>query len=159
MSPDAPPLRILLIEDDAPLVRVMAWALRDEGFDVQVLSKREALEEHELEGPDVAIFNMSANAPDKTLYIQQLRMLNPDCVIVDVDEFIAGGGSIRDSGADAYTDRPLQMDAALVKIIRELTELSIQGREDRRDERERDYRGSADDAQGANRPPEDADRR
>ena len=124
-------LRVLLIEDDAPLMRTMAWALTDDGFDVQVVSKRQALEIHGLEGCDVAVFNMTATSSEKTAYNNQLRMLNPACVIIDVDEFIKNGGSVRDSGADSYTQRPLNLDA-LIQIIREMTGKPLSERQDLR---------------------------
>lgn len=113
-------LRVLLIEDDAPLMRTMAWALSDDGFDVEVVSKRHALEMHGLEAPDVAVFNMQATSSEKSAYNNQLRMLDPDIVIIDVDEFAANGGSVRDSGADSYTARPLALEA-IINLIREMT--------------------------------------
>jgi DNA-binding response OmpR family regulator len=106
----------------------MAWALTDNGFDVEVVSKRAALEFHSLEGPDVAIFNMSATAEDKSAYNRQLRMLNPDVIIIDVDEFVTNEGSVRDSGADSYSDRPSRLED-LTRVIRELSAKSHEERE------------------------------
>jgi DNA-binding response OmpR family regulator len=134
-------LRVLLIEDDAPRMRTMAWALTDDGFEVQVVSKRQALEVHGLEGCDVAVFNMTATASEKTAYNNQLRMLNPDCVIIDVDEFIGNGGSKRDSGADSYTARPLNLDD-LVATIREMTSKPLAERQELRDATEERLHGT-----------------
>lgn len=103
MSTDERRLRVLLIEDDAQLMRTMAWALIEDGFDVQVISKHDALELRGLEGPDVGVFNVEATAAEKTTYNDQFRMLNPNCIIVDVDEFVGNAGSTRDSRADSYT--------------------------------------------------------
>ena len=114
--PEGVLLRLLLIENDAPLMRLMAWALEGEGFDVQIVSTREALELHGLEGPDAAILNMSASASDKKTYIRHLRTLFPDCVIVDVDQFETAGLSVRDSDADAYRLRPLSLHDLVLSI-------------------------------------------
>jgi DNA-binding response OmpR family regulator len=38
------PTTVFLIEDDAPLMRLMSWALRDDGFDVTVVSREGGLE-------------------------------------------------------------------------------------------------------------------
>ncbi|MBI2724019.1 MAG: hypothetical protein HYX50_03055 [Chloroflexi bacterium] len=132
-------LRVLLIEDDAPAVRIMAWALRDDGFEVDVASPREALELHGLEPPDVAVFNMSATSGDKTTYNNQLRMLDPAIIIIDVDEFIGNGGSVRDSAADDYTSRPLALEA-IVNLIREMAALPLEERRQRLDAHERELR-------------------
>jgi DNA-binding response OmpR family regulator len=132
-------IRILLIEDDAPLMRAMAWALTDDGFDVEVVSKRDALERRGLETFDVAVFNMSAAAPEKTAYNDHLRMLNPDCIIIDVDEFIRGGGSVRDSGADSYTPRPLNLEA-VGKLIHEMVARSLPERQQLRADAEEELR-------------------
>ena len=110
------PLRLLLIEDDAPVMRLMAWALKGDGFDVQIVSPREALELRGLEGPDAAIFNMSASASDKKMYNRHLRTLFPNCVIIDVDQYETAGLSVRDSDADAYRLRPLSLDDLVFSI-------------------------------------------
>lgn len=136
-------LRILLIEDDAPLMRTMAWALSEEGWLVEVVSKRHALQMHGLTAPDVAVFNMQATAQEKTTYQNQLRMLNPDCVMIDVDEFVVDGGSVRDSGADAYTARPLNLDA-VTAMIRQTTGTPPDERQALRDGNERELHGELD---------------
>ena len=137
---------ILLIEDDAPVMRTMAWALTENGFDVEVATRVEALEAGRVRASDVAVFNMSGTAEAKTLFNRELRALNPDLIIIDVDEFVAGGRSVRDSAADDYTGRPASLDA-ITRIIREQSSRSSQERSDRRDEREHDLRPDNPDVQ------------
>jgi DNA-binding response OmpR family regulator len=134
-----PRTTIVLIEDDAPVMRLMSWALTDEGFDVRVVSRAESLKLEGIERPDVAVFNMKATAPEKTGYIRDLRLLNPDCIIVDVDELLRDEGSVRDSGADSYTGRPLNLDA-LTSIIKDMLGLTAEERSDLRDDSERRLR-------------------
>ena len=124
--PEGVLLRLLLIENDAPVMRLMAWALTGDGFAVQIVSPREALELQGLEGPDAAIFNMSASATDKQAYNRHLRTLFPDCVMIDVDQYETSL-SVRDSDADAYRLRPLSLDD-LVFSIREICAQTIEER-------------------------------
>jgi ActR/RegA family two-component response regulator len=139
MAAEQQRIYVLLIEDDAPLMRTMSWALTENGFDVEVVSRAEALEPGRVRASDVAIFNMSDTAGVKTIFNRELRSLNPDILIIDVDEFITGGGSIRDSAADDYTGRPANLDA-ITRIIKEQSGKSPQERSDRRDEREQELR-------------------
>lgn len=77
--------------------------LIEDGFDVQVISKHDALELRGLEGPDVGVFNVKATAAEKTTYNDQFRMLNPNCIIVDVDEFV---GNVVPRGTPGQTATP-----------------------------------------------------
>jgi ActR/RegA family two-component response regulator len=145
MNEGAPSLVVVIIEDDAPLMRAMEWALNEEGWDVRVVSKVRTLELRDAALPDVAIFNLKANAPEKTIYNRLLRVLNPDCIIIDVDEFTVDAGSIRDSGADSYTERPMNLDA-VSRIIREFTAISANQREARRNARESELHADDDES-------------
>ena len=132
-------IRVVRIEEDAPVMRSMAWALEENGFEVEVVSEARSLEMRGLEGFDVAVFSTSATAVDKTALSQKLRAMNPDVILIDVDEFMEGGGSVRDSGADEYTERPLNLDA-VTAMIREMVLQSPEERQEHRDERERELR-------------------
>jgi DNA-binding response OmpR family regulator len=132
-----PRLRILLIESDAPVMRLMAWALTQEDFDVEIISPRKAMELRGLDGPDAAVFNMSASSEDKKAYIRHLRMLHPHCVMIDVDQFGAGGGSVRDSDADSYMLRPLTLND-VVESIRTICGQTIEERRSARGARNAD---------------------
>jgi DNA-binding response OmpR family regulator len=121
----------------------MQWALEEDGFDVRVVSKSGTLELRGAALPDVAVFNLKADAAEKTIYNRLLRVLNPDCIIIDVDEFTVDAGSVRDSGADSYTERPLNLDN-ISQIIRELTARTASERQTLRDDREQELRGDSD---------------
>ena len=82
---------------------------------------------------------MKADAAKKTAYFVKLRSLNPDCIFVDVDEFIEGGGSVRDSGADSYTARPLRLES-IIAIIKDMTAKTAQHRSDLRRDAEEQLR-------------------
>jgi hypothetical protein len=64
---------------------------------------------------------------------------------VDVDEFLEGGRSVRDSGADSYTVRPLSLES-LTAIIKDMTAKTSQERSDLRDEAEERLRPTSGEA-------------
>lgn len=137
-------------------MRLMAWALTEEGFDVQVVSPREAMQLQGLDGPDAAVFNMSASSDDKKTYLRHLRMLLPDCVMVDVDQYGAQGGSVRDSDADSYMLRPLNLND-VVDSVREICARTIEQRHSKREARTADQSTPTDGATtGADEPGQPA---
>jgi hypothetical protein len=135
-------------------MRLISWALTDDGFDVQTLSKRDALELRGLSNFDVAVFNMSATSEQKMAYNEQLRMLNPNALIIDVDQFGTGGGSVRDSRADGYTARPLNLEA-LIDTIREKIDQTVGERQQLRDDHDDAVREARRDAERARSEPRD----
>jgi ActR/RegA family two-component response regulator len=118
-------------------MRTMQWALEEDGLDVRVVSKTGTLELRGPALPDVAVFNLRADADEKTVYNRLLRALNPDSIIIDVDEFTVDAGSVRDAGADSYTERPMNLDT-ISRIIREMEGRSASERSSLRDAREQE---------------------
>jgi ActR/RegA family two-component response regulator len=138
MTAEEPRIYVLLIENDAPVMRTMAWALTENGFDVEVVSQVAALAPSQTRAPDAAVFNMSGSREEKSAFNRSLRALNPHCIIIDVDQFQADGAR-RDIQADDYVERPANLDT-LTSIINELSALTSDERRDLRDKRDDDVR-------------------
>ncbi len=112
---------VLLIETDAPLVRLMSWFLLEAGYEV---SKAEGLEvARDMAGqlPVVIVFNSGLTADAKAAAILELRGISPRTRFLDISQAVPALGSERDTGADAYMNLPFDADS-LVSCVRELEE-------------------------------------
>jgi DNA-binding response OmpR family regulator len=110
---------VLVIENDLPAMRLMAWGLMEEGIEVGVAHVPEAAARLRARPPDVIVFNTLKRTGEKAALVREFRAIAPDSRIIDVSEQTAG--SDRDVGADEHLTLPVRiMD--LVSAIRRLTE-------------------------------------
>ena len=114
---------VLLIETQAPLMRLTAWFLLEAGFEV---TKAEGVDDGLLkvaEGrPSVIIFNTGIDRARKSVAIQQLRDASPQSRILDVSDVSDAADSpkrLLNTGADAYLSLPLDADD-LVDCVKSL---------------------------------------
>ena len=107
--------RVLLIENDAPRMRLMAWALREEGFDVSTATTSDAAGTARDAQPAVIVFNTSEPSIEKAACIGQLRAASP-ARIIDLAEDATSPG--HDSGADAYLELPVTAQQLIAAIQR-----------------------------------------
>lgn len=129
---------ILVIEDEAPRLRLMAWFLIEAGHEIaSVASADEALERVQTYKPDLIIFNTVMDDDEKQDCIRQLRERAPESRILDISEEktrlaqgmigVAVEGSIhpdgllprtedRSASADAYLRVPFNADALLETV-------------------------------------------
>ena len=105
---------VLLIETQAPLMRLTAWFLLEAGFEV---TKAEGVDDGLLKvaerHPSVIIFNTGIDRARKTHAIHQLRDASPQSRILDVSdvsEATERPQHLRRTGADAYLSLPLDAD-------------------------------------------------
>lgn len=117
---------ILLIEDEAPLSRLIVWSLVDAGFAVAVVPHcADAILRVDTFKPAVIVFNTVIADENKARCIDDLRAAAPDARIIDVsaEKNARARGMIQlvDNGvhADAYLDLPFPADD-LIQAIREL---------------------------------------
>jgi DNA-binding response OmpR family regulator len=93
--------KVLVAEDDKPAMRLMAWALIEEGFQVAATSIADVESACREQQPDAVIIN--ANLPDdkRRLVIAALRRAAPGAAVID----LVGADTAR-SGADAVLSPP-----------------------------------------------------
>ena len=111
---------VLLIENDAPLVRLMAWFLLEAGFEVSKVPDAERAIDHvHAAQPHVVVFNTGIPDEAKAVCITRLRELTPTSGILDVcgHSWPAKPG---ETGADRSLQLPFHADA----FIEAVTELA-----------------------------------
>lgn len=96
--------KVLIIEEDAPTVRLLAWALDDSvGYEVIPSVRLSDSADAGAAKPDYILINTRMDVADKRGYVDSLRYLLPDVSIVDLR---TSDNDDRDTGADAYIYPP-----------------------------------------------------
>jgi two-component system KDP operon response regulator KdpE len=110
--------RVLLVEDDRSVSRVVSAALRARGYQVVAVgSGEEALARAELELPDVVVLDLGLPDIDGVEVCRRLRVWSTVPVIV----LTADGAEDRkiealDEGADDYVTKPFSMPELLARV-------------------------------------------
>ena len=110
MAQDQAPERVLVVDDDEPLARVMGRVLRSRGFECDVaLTAADARKL--VEAQDYAIALLDVKLPDESGYslLEELRATRPDIAIVmisGVDDPELGRAAV-EHGAYAYHVKPV----------------------------------------------------
>lgn len=110
--------RVLVVDDEAALVRALAINLKARGYDVITASDgRAALEAVARSHPDVVLLDLGLPDLDGIEVLQGIRGWNTVPVVVlsarhSSDEKVAA----LDAGADDYVTKPFQMDELLARI-------------------------------------------
>ncbi len=118
---------ILLIETEAPLVRLMSWFLLEAGFEVaKVDTTEEAIDRCRDGGPSVIVFNTGMLQAEKAQSIADLRAASTDCRILDVSDDNPRPPVPADTGADAYLQLPFHADS-FIEAVTALSESSTSG--------------------------------
>lgn len=108
---------VLLIETEAPLVRLMSWFLLEAGFEVaKVDSTEDAVERCRAGTASVVVFNTEMAQGEKTQSIQQLREANTNCRILDVSDDSPRPLVPANTGADAYLQLPFHADSFIEAV-------------------------------------------
>ncbi|WP_369038770.1 hybrid sensor histidine kinase/response regulator [Stenotrophomonas maltophilia] len=118
-SPALPPLRILLVEDDATVAEVIAGLLRGRGHSVvHVLHGLGALSEIATEGFDVGLLDLDLPALDGTAIARQLRALGYELPLVAVtarsDAYAET--QVLAAGFDGFLRKPVTGDLLVAAI-------------------------------------------
>jgi DNA-binding response OmpR family regulator len=124
MSPPPPRKRILVVEDDEPIARLLERYLTSAGFDVHSESRgTQALRYAAANKPDLVILDLRLPDVDGMEVCERLRMLYHSWMVpimmltgLDSSQDLARGLS---SGADAYVTKPFE-PAALLPVIENL---------------------------------------
>src|SRR5205807_3793417 len=105
---------VLVIENDVPAMRLMAWGLMAEGFEVAVAHVPEALDHLQNREPNFIVFNTLKRTDEKGRLVTRFRELAPDSRIIDVSE--VPHDHLTEIGADVHLTLPITM-AALVETL------------------------------------------
>jgi CheY-like chemotaxis protein len=108
---------VLVVENDVPAMRLMAWGLMEAGFEVAVAHVPEALDHLTTRRPDLIVFNTLKRTDEKARLVAQFRGLSPASKIVDVSA--ESDGDSAPPFADAHLTVPLQL-AVLVDTLNQL---------------------------------------
>jgi two-component system KDP operon response regulator KdpE len=110
--------RILVVDDDQPLVRALSISLRARGYEIDVAgSGEEALDSAAHRHPDVILLDLGLPGIDGVDVIRGLRGWSQVPVIV-LSARHQGAAKVEalDAGADDYVTKPFAMDELLARI-------------------------------------------
>jgi CheY-like chemotaxis protein len=109
---------VLVIENSEPHMRLMTWALQQDGFAVSACTSDASIECAADTAPDIIVFNTSEPAGAKHACIERLREAAPAARIIDLSTEQRPDGA-QATGADAYLELPVTA-AALKSTIERL---------------------------------------
>ena len=121
--------RVLVVDDEEPLARVMARTLKSRGFDCDVaLSGAEARKL--VEGKEYAIALLDVRLPDESGYelLEELRSIRPDTAVVmisGVDDPELGTAAL-EHGAYAYHVKPVGATQLYLLVVNNLRRRSLE---------------------------------
>jgi len=123
------PQRVLVVDDEEPLARVMARTLKSRGFECDVaLSGAEARKL--VEGKEYAIALLDVRLPDESGYelLEELRSIRPDTAVVmisGVDDPELGTAAL-EHGAYAYHVKPVGATQLYLLVVNNLRRRSLE---------------------------------
>jgi DNA-binding response OmpR family regulator len=109
---------VLVVENDVPAVRLMAWGLMEVGFEVAAAHMPEAERHLANKRPDFIIFNTLKPTDEKAQLVARLRELAPQAKIIDVSN-----ATSRDPGV-AFADLHLTTPVTVADLVKSLDALS-----------------------------------
>lgn len=116
-------MKVLIVEDDADIIEIVTFALRQEGCEVQVARDGEAgLQAVKAFAPDVVLLDVSMPRMDGLTALRELRR-GPDKSAVPVIMMTARGRATDISyavsqGADDYLVKPFDVQEMVRKVVR-----------------------------------------
>ena len=112
--------KIVVIEDEAPFVRLIGWFLVEAGFEVCVVeSAAEATDRLRAVDPGLIVCNSGLAENEKRAWFKGWRAMSPDLRVVDLYKSDNMLTQPAQTGADAYLKMPFHADA-LIDTVRGL---------------------------------------
>jgi CheY-like chemotaxis protein len=128
----APP-RILVVDDEQPLARVLAFAFQNEGYRVEIASDGiDCMNKIVTFGPDVVLMDVMMPKLDgiETIRVLKRHRLHRNIVVVVVSAKALGNvqDEARSAGADLFVKKPFQ----IVRLVETVAELLATAKSPRR---------------------------
>ena len=112
--------KVLLVDEDARALRLMAWVLEAEGHEtVSVRGTEQAMRTAESRRPDLVLFDVSLPRAVRARVIEDLRRVAPTVHVIDVATYREAKGRVV-RGADRELLQPFDADE-LLAIVHDLT--------------------------------------
>ncbi len=120
---EARPFRILVVEDDAQIVRVLKLELEHEGYAVETASDGLAGLEKALKEPDLVVLDLMLPKMDGSEICRRVRAKSsvPIIMLTAKDRIADRIGGL-DTGADDYLVKPFSVDELLARVRARLRE-------------------------------------
>jgi PAS domain S-box-containing protein len=113
--------KLLLIDDEPDILRVLSMSLKADGYDVvSAQNGHEGIEAFEKEKPDIVITDIKMPGMDGIEVLKKVKELNPDAEVI----IITGHGDIENAiealkhGASDFINKPVRDEALAIALIR-----------------------------------------
>ena len=123
--------KILLIDDEADILRVLSMSLKADGYDVvTALSGEEGLTVFEQESPDLVLTDIKMPGMDGIQVLKQIKVLSDESEVI----IITGHGDIDSAiealqyGASDFINKPVRDRALAISLKRALEKIDIKRR-------------------------------
>lgn len=120
--------KILLIDDEEDIIRVLSMSLRSDGYDVvTALSGKEGLEVFEKESPDIILTDIKMPGMDGLEVLKRVKDLNPETEVI----IITGHGDIDSAidalqnGASDFINKPVRDESLSIALKRAKEKIDI----------------------------------
>lgn len=118
-SPDEPPVRVLVVDDEEPLADLVAMALRHEGWQASVAyTVSEALTKFSAQPHDIAVLDIMLPDGDGLGLMKKLREADPKLPVL----FLTAKDSVEDRvqgltlGGDDYVTKPFSLEELVARL-------------------------------------------
>jgi PAS domain S-box-containing protein len=113
--------KLLLIDDEPDILRVLSMSLKADGYDVvSAQNGSEGVAAFEKEKPDIVITDIKMPGMDGIEVLKKVKVLNPDAEVI----IITGHGDIENAiealkhGASDFINKPVRDEALAIALIR-----------------------------------------
>jgi len=120
--------KILLIDDEEDIIRVLSMSLRSDGYDVvTALSGKEGLEVFEKESPDIILTDIRMPGMDGLEVLKRVKDLDPETEVI----IITGHGDIDSAiealqnGASDFINKPVRDETLSIALKRAKEKIDI----------------------------------
>jgi len=115
--------KILIVEDDAKIARVLQLELEHEGFDVEICADGASAIERALKGPDLIILDLLLPRIDGLEVCRRVRRHSSvPIIMLTAKDAVPDRISGLDTGANDYLTKPFSIDELLARIRVQLRE-------------------------------------
>ncbi len=120
--------KILLIDDEEDIVRVLSMSLKSDGYEVvSALSGKEGLDVFNKESPDIVLTDIKMPGMDGLEVLKEVKNINPETEVI----IITGHGDIDSAiealqyGASDFINKPVRDEALSIAIDRAKEKIDI----------------------------------